>query len=195
MANSSAPETPMADAERAMAAIENVVRTLGPLTSPERQKVVQAALVILGEAPISKSHASSSEDSAALGEAGDLPARARLWMKQNSLTIDDLQHVFDIADGKVAVIASEISGKSNAEKTAKAYLLSGLVGLLTSGEPTFADKTARSLCEALGCYDVANHSRFMKEIGNGLTGSKSGGWKLTAPGLKAAANLIRELVK
>jgi hypothetical protein len=63
---------------------------------------------------------------------------------------------------------------------------------LTTGDATFDDKAARQLCDDLGCYDSANHSVFMGDKGNLLTGSKKLGWKLTAPGLKHGANLIKQ---
>jgi hypothetical protein len=184
----------MADAEKAMSAIETVVRTLGPLPSSERQKIIQAVLVILGESGAGK----VSANERAIGRsliAGqeDIPSRATLWMKQNGLTFEQLEQVFDISGGVATVIASGVSGKNNADKTIKAYLLTGLTSLLSSGDPVFEDRTARGLCETFGCYDNTNHSKYMKEMGNNFAGSKDKGWKLTAPGLKAAAVLIADL--
>ena len=42
-----------------------------------------------------------------------------------------------------------------------------------------------------GCYDATNHAKVCKAFGNKLRGSKKGGWQLTAPGLAAAAELIK----
>jgi hypothetical protein len=35
----------------------------------------------------------------------------------------------------------------------------------------------------------------MRAIGNNLAGSKDKGWKLTAPGMKKGADLIKEMTK
>jgi hypothetical protein len=184
----------MADAEKAMSAIELVVRTLGPLASGERRRVIQAALVILGEESVdahSGKGASGGEEAAVPNNR--LPSRVQVWMKQNEVSFDQLTSVFDIVDGVASVIASGAPGKNNAEKTKNAYLLAGIANFLTSGEPVFDDKIARQLCETLGCYDGTNHSKYIREFGNNLTGSKDRGWRVTAPGLKNAAALIIEL--
>lgn len=181
----------MADAERTMSAIEGVVRILAPLQSDERQRVIQGALVILRET--SGLESSSFTQNLEMGADTNLPSRARLWMKQNNLTGDQLSHVFDVSEGAATVLASGLTGKNNSEKTIKAYMLAGVAGLLSTGDPVFDDKVARSLCETLGCYDRTNHSKYMKDKGNNFIGDKDKGWKLTAPGLKSAATIVKDL--
>ncbi len=97
------------------------------------------------------------------GGALALPIRARTWMKQNGVSAEELQQVFHLENGGAEVIAGEIPGKSKKDKTYSAYILTGLSKLLSTGAPTFDDKTARGLCEASGCYDPANHSVHIKE--------------------------------
>jgi hypothetical protein len=184
----------MADAEKAIGAIEVVVRTLGPLASEERRRVIQAALVILGEeATHARAGNGASGAEVAASSNNQLSSRVQVWIKQNGVSFDQLISVFDIVDGVASVIAAGVPGKNNAEKTKNAYLLAGIANFLTSGEPVFDDKNARQLCEMLGCYDGTNHSKYIREFGNNLTGSKDKGWRITAPGLKSAAALIVEL--
>jgi hypothetical protein len=95
----------------------------------------------------------------------------------------------------VNVLGGSIPGKSSKQQTISAYILKGVAQLLATGEPTFDDKSARKLCEDLGCYSVANHALYMNSMGNSITGSKDKGWKLTAPGLKKGADLIKEMTK
>jgi hypothetical protein len=76
---------------------------------------------------------------------------------------------------------------------ANAYVVSGISQLLLKGEPSFTDKDARTLCERSGCYDSANHSAHLKDRGNEFSGSKDKGWTLTAPGLKRAAELLKQM--
>jgi hypothetical protein len=180
----------MLNPEELLATISELVKVLGPLESEDRQRAVQSAWMVLKERPLeTKSVAQDRETSEAA--QFDIPQKARVWAKQNSVTAEQLQHVFDIASDQVSVIAPEILGNSNSEKTINAYILAGIANFLATGDPAFTDKAARSLCETFGCYD-SNHSKYMKEKGNNFTGSKAG-WKLTAPGLKHAAAMVKEL--
>jgi hypothetical protein len=182
----------MADVQQTMAAIEAVVRILGPLETDERQRVLQGVLVILRES-LPTSGGVDFDRSSGSNLESNVPNRARLWMRQNNLKDEQLSQVFDLSDGVATIIASGVSGKNNSEKTIKAYVLAGVAGFLSSGEPTFDDKTARLLCETLGCYDNTNHSKYMKDKGNNFVGDKDKGWKLTAPGLKNGAVIVKEL--
>lgn len=188
---------PLAGAERVLSAIEKVVRVLGPLESSERRQVIHATMVVLREkeelADRDGGVANSSSDISFSRQS--LPARVNPWMKQNDISIHDLESIFDLSDNPVSVIASGILGKNNTERTIKAYVLSGVVTFLSTGEMTFDDKAARDLCVSLGCYDNTNHSKYLKEKKNYFSGSKEQGWKLTAPGLKYAAILIKELAE
>lgn len=179
-------------AKKIMSAIEGIVEILGPLQSDERHRAIQGALVVLREgAPNSEDFSGSpTRDS---GVSIDTPPRGKLWIKQNGITSDHLLQVFDISDGAATVIAAQLSGKNNAEKAIKAYVLTGIAALLISGESNFSDKAARKLCETFGCYDSTNHSKYLKEKNNYLVGDKDKGWKLTAPGLKYAGITVKEL--
>jgi len=176
--------------------VAKIVDFLTPFTSEDRQRIVQAALTLLGEsqAPLKPKDA-DVDDGGTAGDATNLPAKAKTWMKQNGLKLAELEQVFHIENGHAEVIAGSIPGKNDKAKTHNAYVLQGLNSLLSSGEPSFDDKTARALCNTLGCYNSANHSVYMGDVGNRLTGSKDKGWKLTAPGMAHGAVLVKEITK
>ncbi len=181
--------------------VTEIVELLTPIDSAERARVIQASLTLLGEAfPVGSSPSSAVGGGSSTTE-GDrdgtatLPARAGAWMKQNGISLEELQQVFHLENGGAEVIAGDIPGKNKKDKTYSAYILTGLSKLLSSGSPTFDDKAARALCQSSGCYDKANHSVHIKERGNEFTGTKEKGWSLTAPGLKRAAALIKEMTK
>lgn len=179
--------------------VTEIVDLLTPIDSAERTRVIQASMTLLGET-YSMGRSRASMD-AADGEGGDedapttLPPRARTWMKQNGVSVEDLQQVFHLEDGSADVIAADLPGKNKKEKTYNAYILTGLSKLLSTGTPRFDDKAARALCVSSGCYDPANHAVHIKERGNEFTGSKEKDWTLTAPGLTRAAALVKELTK
>jgi len=176
-----------------LAAIGQVVKVLGPLESEDRHRIIQASLVVLKEKSVDVSevdvHASGGD------EAISFLPKVRTWMKQNGLSVEQLQNIFDLSEGSAEVIAAGIPGKSGAERTINSYVLEGLRSLLAVGDVSFDDKAARALCGMFGCYDTNNHSTYMKEKGNKFAGSKDKGWKLTAPGLKFGANLVKEMTQ
>lgn len=172
-----------------------IVELLSPLESEERMRVVSASLMLLGEKPVALGKAPEAEPFVEGDSAATLPPRARTWTKQYGIDMDQIQQVFHVENGTAEVIAASIPGKGKKEQTYNAYILTGIARLLAAGEPTFDDKSARSLCESAGCYDSANHAAYMKNKGNEFTGGKDKGWTLTAPGLKRGAEIIKELAK
>jgi hypothetical protein len=175
--------------------VTKVVQILMPLSSEDRVRVFTAASAILGgEVPnvASKNFALTASADTERGGLGDLPLRARAWMKQNGISTAELQEVFHVSEGSAEVIAA-VPGKNKKEQTYNAYILTGVGQLLLTGNAAFSDKTARALCESSGCYDGANHSASIRDRGNEFTGAKDKGWTLTAPGLKRGAEIVKEL--
>ena len=176
-----------------------VVKLLSGLDSGGRHRVIRASMTLLGEEAVDPSR----DTDAGNGGSGDkgaptvptLSPKASAWVKQNGLTSAQLEQVFDMGEGSASVIAGDVPGKNSKDKTIAAYVLRGVAQLLGTGDSIFDDKSARKLCEDLGCYDSTNHARYLKDVGNSLTGSKDKGWKLTAPGMKKGADLIKEMTK
>lgn len=173
-----------------------VIALLEPFESQERHRIIQGALVLLGESPLvtpkqlPKDSADDGEDS----EIASISAQAKRWMKQNNISDSEIEQLFHINNGVSDVIAS-VPGKSENSKTVNSYILAGINSFLISGDTRFNDDSARALCIKAGCYDAKNHATYVKGLGNKLTGSKVLGWSLTIPGLSAAAILIREMTK
>jgi hypothetical protein len=173
-------------------AMTKVVEVLMPLSSEDRARVISAALALLGDVKPKTTLQEPDEPIAGDPELGAMPPRAKSWMGQNGVSVGHLQQVFHIVNGEAEVIAV-VPGRNKKEQTYNAYILTGLGHLLLTGSAAFTDKAARSLCEASGCYDSANHAAHLKDKGNEFTGSKDKGWTLTAPGLKRAAELVKGL--
>jgi hypothetical protein len=176
-----------------------IFRLLQPLHSETRLTVIRTVLLWLGEREMPTDGAPGSPRLETAGASDPtvigLSLKGSAWIKQHGLTLGQVERVFDISNQGVTVIASEAPGKNDKQRTHNAYVLQGVSRLLASGEATFDDKAARKVCEDLGCYDNANHAVYMKDRGNIVTGSKQKGWKLTAPGLKHGADLVKELTK
>jgi hypothetical protein len=165
-------------------------KVLEPLSSEERQKAIKAVMVLFGEsAPSASSEGKREEKRGPEGQPG-VSAAARSWMQKNQITEELLSSHIHM-DGGTATVIELPSAKSGKGKTIATYLMAGLAGLFSAGEPSFSDESARVLCVHFGCYDHKNHSKYIKSLGNNVTGSKSAGWKLTAPGLTSVANRLK----
>jgi hypothetical protein len=173
--------------------VDMIVKELTPLESEERQRIIQASLTLLGEAPIKsgKRGVNESDDDGAAGGPGP-SARSRVWMKQNGLSVEQVSQVFHISTDDAEIIAHDVPGKTRRDKVRNAYILIGVARYLFSGDARFDDDTARVVCERYGFYDHTNHMKYMKG-GNEFTGSKEKGWILTAPGLKHGAAIVQEI--
>jgi hypothetical protein len=171
-------------------AISAVTNALEGLTADERSRVLKAVVAIFADIP-NKGEADSSLLEEPL-TVGDIAREGRQWMKRYNINEDILTRVFDIDDGKVRLIA-HVPGNSGRAQTLNAYVVQGLISLLSSGKAMFDDKDARQLCKDGGFHDEANHSAHLKALGRNVTGSKQNGWKLTTPGEEKAAELVREM--
>lgn len=179
-------------------AMSKVVNVLTPFTSEERLRIVSASLMLLGEQglPIGRSTAASTAGPA--DNASNPPSQmvgispqASIWLGKNNLTRDALEQWFHFEQDKVTPLALPGNASARIQQAANTYLVQGLAAFLATGEASFADKEARALCTQFGCYDDNNHSKVLATFGNRITGSKTTGWKLTNPGLAAAAALVR----
>jgi hypothetical protein len=173
------------------AIVGSLVDILSPLSSEERQRFIQASLVLLGDKPLASDGAQADgndeEDSYT-----STSAKAKQWAKQHGLSSEHLSQVFHKTETGFDIIVAEIPGQTNKEKVRNTYVLTGLARLLETNAPNFDDKSARVECEKLGFYDKTNHSKALKGS-NEFTGSTKKGWSLTAPGLKRGAVLVKEL--
>ena len=175
--------------------VTKIVSALAGLeNADERQRAVQAALTVYGDRAITTPPTSTPDKTAQVSEGADaspdgIHASGLAWMKRNSLSVQQIEQLFHIDDSGVSLLSAVGEGKR--QQAINTYLLTGIGALLKSGKAEFEDETARNNCESLGCYDMNNHGNTLKKFGNNITGSKKAGWKLTAPGLTAAAALIK----
>lgn len=183
-------------ARRSSDKLSQLIGLLEPLGEEERLRTVRAALMFLGShhggdlaAPAA---AGLSNGNAKQAHGSTLTPRAARWLEQHGIDSAALENIFHWHGDEVAVIA-EIQGRGNKEKVRQCYLLTGAASLLKTGEAAFEDEEARSLCREHGCYDNTNHSKSLKALRGLMTGDQHR--VLTQPGLREAAQLIKEIAK
>jgi hypothetical protein len=172
-------------------AVANIVQELDSFSSEDRQRIVSASMTLLGESPTRRGAAAESVEPDQ-DQSDGLPVKARTWMKQYGLTLEQISQVFHFGEEGAQIIA-HIPGANRREQVRHAYVLCGIGRLLTDGESKFEDKAARDICQSGGFFDGTNHTKYIKCTE--FTGSRDKGWVLTAPGLKLGASLVAQLGK
>jgi len=170
-------------------AVASVVQELENFSSEDRHRIVHASMTLLGEAP-TRLVPEGEDAEPRQDQRGGLPAKARNWMKQHGLTLEQINQVFHFGDEGPEIIVP-IPGANKREQVRNAYVLCGIGRLLTSGETRFDDRVARGVCHLGGFFDSTNHMKCMK--GSEFRGSREKGWVLTPPGLKLGASLVTQL--
>jgi hypothetical protein len=169
---------------------------LEPLDQAGRARAIRSAMVLLdGDTDLSSAESESPSTSSptAAGQTQFASGRrAQAWLRTAGLTDAMLGSVFHVENGQPELIASP-PGKQKREQSINCYLLAGARNFLATDEPRFADVEAVAECKRTGCYDMANHANTRTKFGNRISGSKSGGYVLTSPGLDQVAAVIREI--
>jgi hypothetical protein len=178
-------------------AMDKLISVLEPLSPEDRRRISRAAFVLLGEneslGPLNEERRDGPDGRR--HEAPGIKPQASAWLKKKVLSAETIEQYFHLDEGQVSVIALPGKGGSQKERTQACYLMAGLASFLKTDNPSFTDDEARALCTHFGCFSAGNHSNYLKDFGNKVTGGKSNGWKLTAPGLDTAAALIRAEAK
>lgn len=186
----------MAKASELPKVVGEIYNLLEPLESADRQKVVSSALTLLGESqPASLGAAPQrfQQERSVADVESEFGSKATRWMKQHAIDTSALEELFHKDGEQVEVIANDVPGNSTKAKAQNCYLLTGISALLATDEPKFTDAEAVALCKHMGCYDKNNHAKARSELGNVVAGSKSNGFTLPAPGLRAAAELVKSM--
>lgn len=183
------------DKPKILDVVSGVVTALEPFDSDERKRIIKAAMTVLGEEEVAVTPSKPASDDAQQAPAGleNINQAAQRWMKTFSITREELEQVFQIEPGSATVLNVQLPGVNKRTNSHYTYMLAAVASLIATGEPQVDDKSARALCGTLGCYDSPNHATTMANIGNLMNGSKSVGYKLTAPGQREAANLVKKI--
>jgi len=182
----------MSDEVNLAGIVQQMHQLVSTLSPEQRSRVMRSVSALFPEVERVAAFGAGAESggSAAYGE---IPVAATKWLTRNGVTPHHLEQVFHFEAGKVTVIADVVPGNTKREQTVSCYALEGARAFLETGVAKFADADADALCERIGCRDKTNHSANRSSAGNKMTGSRSDGFTLVAPGLIHAAKLIKEI--
>lgn len=115
--------------------------------------------------------------------------------KPDSATALQFENVYDEIDGELKIIA-QMAGDNKATKTRNTALVL-LYGNYLRGQQTTTADDIRAACVDQGCLDAGNFSSHLKGLKEKVAmNTKAGGGydvKLTAPGRKAAQELVEKI--
>lgn len=173
--------------------VGEIYKLLDPLDSSDRLKVVKSAMTLLGEGAASIDNSPEDSGFEGGGGGGAYGKKAARWMKQHEISDSTIDEIFHKDGDIVEVIVGEITGDGKKGKSLNCYLLSGVGALLESDVPKFTEANAVSLCKEMGCHDQTNHAKIRGSFGNVVAGTKASGFTLPGPGLRAAAELVKDM--
>lgn len=168
-----------------------VYKSVADISAEERRRIFVAVATLCGDVQSQYELGAPPSAPPAAEELAGFPVKAARWLSQNRIPPERMEEIFHIDGSNVELILVEMIGKSRREQTINCYLLEGLRSLIATGEPTLADSEVVALCKKYKCHDVANHAAYRRQSANYLAGDKDRGFVLSAPGLRAAAEIVR----
>jgi hypothetical protein len=183
----------MANSSKLPDIVANLYKLLEPLEPADRRKVVKSALTLLGEDSTGLEAPNAGGAGAGSVDSGTFGTKATRWMNQNRIDESAVSEIFHKEGTEIQIIAHDVPGDGKRGKSQNCYLLSGIRSFLESDETKFSESNAVTLCKHMGCHDQANHAKTRADLGNLVAGTKASGYTLPAPGLRAAAELVKKM--
>jgi hypothetical protein len=118
---------------------------------------------------------------------------AQKWIRRNGLTAAQLSKIFSLGLDQIELVARSVPGTGKKNRMRNVLLLSCTASYLGTGAARTDDETLRESLAHYNAYDAANFARDIRALGPEVSGSKESGYTLTARGLAAAADLIKEM--
>jgi hypothetical protein len=127
-------------------------------------------------------------------DAEGVNAVALRWLKRSDIELSKLQRLFSLGIEEIDLVARKVPGISKRERLRNVILLKGVAAYLSAGTPRISSDQLKEASLHYNAYDVANHARYLKEFAADVGGTKEAGYTLTARGLTAATELLKELL-
>jgi hypothetical protein len=119
---------------------------------------------------------------------------AKKWISRNSIPAEKLSTLFSLGVEEIDLVAKKIPGSSKREKLRNVFLLKGIAAYLGTGVARITYDQLKEAATHYNAYDAPNFAATIKTMASEASGSKEGGYTLTARGLTSATELIKELL-
>jgi hypothetical protein len=152
----------------------------------------------VGEAPLPNSSSRSGQlpPGASAEEDGleGISPLARKWMVRNGLSAEQLSQLFSLGADEIDLVASTVPGTNKRDRARTVLLLKAMAAYLSSGAARVTHEQIKEACLHYDAYDSANHAKSIKLMVAEASGNKESGYTLTARGMTAATEIIKEML-
>lgn len=127
-------------------------------------------------------------------EVEGISAVALKWMKRSDLNPKSLQNFFSLGIDDIDLVAKSVPGTNKKERMRSVLLLKGIAAYLGTGAPRVSYEQLKEACLHYNAYDGGNFAAYLKSFAAEVGGAKESGFTLTARGLSAATDLLKEIL-
>lgn len=135
-----------------------------------------------------------STDLASEDSLDGISPAARKWIKRSGFAPDQLSKLFSLGIDEIDLVATKVPGSSKRDKTRSVILLKGVAAYLGSGVPRVTYEQIKEACQHYGAFDSPNFAKYLKSMTSEVSGTKEGGFSLTARGLTEATEMVRGMI-
>lgn len=119
---------------------------------------------------------------------------ARKWMSRNGLAVDGLSKLFSLGIDEIDLVAKKVPGNSKKERMRSVILMKGVASYLGGGAPRVSHEQVKETCLHYDAFDTDNFAQYLKKMSAEVGGTKEAGYTLTARGLTAATELVKQIL-
>ena len=133
-------------------------------------------------------------DTEAADDVEGISAVALKWMKRSGLSAQHLQSLFSLGVDEIDLVTKKVPGSSKKERMRNVLLLKGIAAYLSTGAARVGYEQVKEACIHYDAYDSTNFATYLKSFAAEVGGTKEAGFTLTARGMTAATELIKEML-
>ena len=120
-------------------------------------------------------------------------AVAQKWMRRNSLSAEQLSHLFSLGVDDIDLVAPKVPGDSLRQRFKSVLLLQGVASLLSSGAARVDHKKLKEAANHYNADVGTNFAKAMHAVAALVKGNAAAGYTLTTRGLNEAVDIIKKM--
>jgi hypothetical protein len=128
------------------------------------------------------------------GEIEGVSAVAIKWMKRSGLDPKGLQTLFSLGIEEIDLVSQSVPGGNKKERMRSVVLLKGIAAYLGTGAARISYEQLKEACLHYKAYDAANFAAYLRSFAAEVGGTKEAGYTLTARGLAAGTDLVKQIL-